>query len=155
MILRLLILLTTVVLTFGLIEISRNVSAASADLSKFLWKNRLLFIFAPDRTHPFFDYLHGSIKARPEEVVDRELIIFEIFESGLSRVDGTDLDSQTAHALQSRFNIPRNKFAVILVGKDGGIKLNRQEQTHIEEIFSLIDTMPMRQEEMRRKSQSR
>ena len=36
---------------------------------------------------------------------------------------------------------------LILIGKDGGIKLNSRK-TSLEEIFSLIDTMPMRQEEM-------
>ena len=33
------------------------------------------------------------------------------------------------------------------IGKDGGIKLNSRK-TSLKEIFSLIDTMPIRQEEM-------
>jgi len=41
---------------------------------------------------------------------------------------------------------------VLLVDKDGGIKLNRQNETRLEDIFTLIDAMPMRQEEMRQKS---
>ena len=40
-----------------------------------------------------------------------------------------------------------SEFRLILIGKDGWIKLNTRK-TSLEEIFSLIDTMPMRQEEM-------
>jgi hypothetical protein len=38
-----------------------------------------------------------------------------------------------------------------LVGKDGGIKLKRGDQVDLREIFGLIDSMPMRQREMRQK----
>jgi hypothetical protein len=41
---------------------------------------------------------------------------------------------------------------VILIGKDGGEKLSREEGTTLGEIFGLIDTMPMRRREMRRKT---
>ncbi|MFO7687606.1 MAG: DUF4174 domain-containing protein [Desulfobacterales bacterium] len=37
------------------------------------------------------------------------------------------------------------------MGKDGGIKLKRNDQVRLEEIFQLIDSMPMRQDEMRQK----
>ena len=45
---------------------------------------------------------------------------------------------------------PRTTFEVILVGKDGGVKLRRGQPVAASEISALIDTMPMRQEEMRR-----
>ncbi len=41
-------------------------------------------------------------------------------------------------------------FEVLLVGKDGGVKLRRDEPVTASEIVALIDSMPMRQEEMRR-----
>ena len=122
------------------------------DLSQFQWKNRLLFLFAPNRSHPLFDALQKSLSIEQAEVADRDLVIFEILESGPSRMDMTDLDPQVTQSLRDRFEVPRGRFAIILVGKDGGIKLNRQEQTRLEDIFSLIDSMPMRREEMRQKS---
>jgi hypothetical protein len=48
-------------------------------------------------------------------------------------------------------DVSRGEFAVILMGKDGGIKLRRQSQTKLTDIFALIDAMPMRREEMRQK----
>ncbi|MEE4600953.1 MAG: DUF4174 domain-containing protein [Desulfobacteraceae bacterium] len=124
------------------------------DLSQFRWKNRLLFLFAPNRSHPLFDVLQKSIATQQAEVADRDLVIFEILESGTSRLDTSDLDPQVAQSLRDKFDVSPGRFAVILVGKDGGTKLNRQEQTQLEDIFALIDAMPMRMEEMRQKSRT-
>ncbi len=41
-------------------------------------------------------------------------------------------------------------FEVLLVGKDGEVKLRRAEPVAASEITALVDTMPMRQNEMRR-----
>ena len=41
-------------------------------------------------------------------------------------------------------------FEVLLVGKDGGVKLRRETAVAPSEITALIDTMPMRRAEMRR-----
>ena len=40
-------------------------------------------------------------------------------------------------------------FEVLLVGKDGGVKLRREKPVAASEITALIDTMPMRRNEMR------
>ncbi|MBW2492220.1 MAG: DUF4174 domain-containing protein, partial [Deltaproteobacteria bacterium] len=40
-----------------------------------------------------------------------------------------------------------------LIGKDGGIKLKRNDQIDLETIFELIDSMPMRNDEIRQKNQ--
>jgi hypothetical protein len=131
----------------------RNASAAPLDLAQFQWKNRLLFLFAPNRNHPFFDSLRQAIVARQAEVADRDLVIFEILESGPSTMNAAHLDSQSAQSLREKFEVSQGEFSVILIGKDGGIKLNRQNQTRLEDIFGLIDSMPMRREEMRQKAQ--
>jgi hypothetical protein len=132
---------------------SRHISLAnSLDLSQFQWKNRLLFLFAPNRNHPLFEPLHQSLAAQKTEAADRDLVIFEILESGPSSMNANYLDPEAANSLRKKFDVPRGRFAVILVGKDGGTKLNRQDQTQLEVVFALIDAMPMRQEEMRQKS---
>ena len=122
------------------------------EFDQFKWKNRLLFIFAPDVSHPVFDALKKEISARKTDVADRDLVIFEILEAGSSRIDEKPIDLQTANRLRERFAIPIGRFAVILVGKDGGTKLQRQEETRLEDIFGLIDSMPMRQQEIRKKA---
>lgn len=82
---------------------------------------------------------------------DRDLVVFEVLERESSRVGDTLLDKEAADAIRKRFAAAPNRFTVILVGKDGGIKLKRNEQTDLRQIFTLIDSMPMRQNEMRQK----
>ena len=146
--------LPAIIISLVLIASSLNAEETPMDLSQFQWKNRLLFLFAPNRSHPLFDVLQKSIATQQAEVADRDLVIFEILESGTSRMDTNDLDPQVAQSLRDKFDVSPGRFAVILVGKDGGTKLNRQEQTQLEDIFALIDAMPMRMEEMRQKSRT-
>jgi hypothetical protein len=148
----LLVMLMVTVLSIGS---SRNVPAISLDLAQYQWKNRLLLLFAPNRNHPFFDSLQVALVAQQAEVADRDLVIFEILESGQSSVSMTPLDAQNAQSLREKFEVRPGGFTVILIGKDGGIKLNNQKQTRIEDIFGLIDSMPMRREEMTRKSRAK
>jgi hypothetical protein len=56
-------------------------------------------------------------------------------------------------ALRKRFHVASGTFAVILVGKDGGEKLRATEPIPWEALKSTIDSMPMRQQEMRKPAQ--
>jgi hypothetical protein len=125
--------------------------AISMDLSEFRWKNRLLFLFAPDSSHPLLKNLQTEIVSQKPEVEERDLVIFEILERGSSRMDAKILDHETADAIRKHFGVSEDEFTLILVGKDGGTKLRRQDPTGLKSIFDLIDSMPMRQNEMRRK----
>jgi hypothetical protein len=125
----------------------------SMDLAQFQWKNRLLFIFAQDVSHPLFKGLQSQIAAQKAEVEERDLIVFEVPAQGPARMNTNPLDQQEADSIRSQFAVPSNAFSLILVGKDGGIKLKRSDQVDLSEVFGLIDSMPMRQREMRQKSQ--
>ena len=140
--------LPAMIISLVLIASSLDAEETPMDLSQFQWKNRLLFLFAPNHSHPLFDVLQKSIAKQQAEVADRDLAIFEIMESGTSRMDTNDLDPQVAQSLRDKFDVSPGQLALILVGKDGSVKLNRQEQTRLEDIFALIDSMPMRRQEM-------
>jgi hypothetical protein len=123
------------------------------DLTQFQWKNRLLLIFAPDVNDEFFQKLQGEIIAQKAGVEDRDLVVFEIFERGQSRMNTAHLDQEAVDSIRKRLAVPQSTFRVILIGKDGGMKLERDDQVGLEEIFERIDSMPMRKNEMRQKNQ--
>jgi hypothetical protein len=141
------IILTAIFLTFA------AWSAGTMNLSQYKWKNRLLLVFAPHNSHPTLSDLKNDISAQREEILERDLIVFEIYEIGPSYEDKTRIDPQKADAARRDFRVPSGSLTVILIGKDGGVKLRRDEPVDLRDIFLLIDAMPMRQEEMRRKSQ--
>jgi hypothetical protein len=147
---KILLMVMMIVTIFSVDNITAG--AQAMDLSPYQWKNRLLFLFAPDRFHPMYDALHKSLAAQASEVADRDLVIFEVLESDLSLAKKDMIDSESARLLREKFGVDRGDFAVILVGKDGGTKLKRKGRTPLKDIFALIDSMPMRQEEMRQKA---
>ena len=127
--------------------------ALSMDLTQFQWKNRLLFLFAEDANDPFFKNLQSQIMAQKAEVDDRDLIVFEVPAQGPARMNNSPLDRKEADSIRTHFAIPSNTFSLILVGKDGGIKLKSKDRVDLSDVFGLIDSMPMRQREMQRKNQ--
>ena len=125
----------------------------SMDLTQFQWKNRMLFILAQDGNHPLFKDLQSQVVAQKAEVDDRDLIVFEVPAQGPARMNDSTLDRKEADSIRNHFAITGDEFSLILVGKDGGIKLKRMDQVDLREVFKLIDSMPMRQNEMRQKKQ--
>ena len=125
----------------------------SMDLTQFQWKNRLLFIFAENSSHALFKDLQSQIVAQKAEIDDRDLIVFEVPAQGPTRMNNIPLDRNEADSIRTHFAIPSNTFSLILVGKDGGIKLKREDRVDLSDVFGLIDSMPMRQREMQQKNQ--
>lgn len=119
------------------------------DLSRYQWESRLLLIFAPSEDDERFRDLKKEMCDRDDEIVDRDLLVFHILERGESRLGDISIDRQSATLLRDRFSAKPGQFTVVLIGKDGGEKLRRGDEVNIAEIFSLIDSMPMRQREMR------
>ena len=126
---------------------------AALDLSRYKWKNRLLFVFAPHSSHPSLIDLKYDMSVQKEKILDRDLIVFQIYETGSSFKGMNEIDHETADQLRREFRVSPGLLTVILVGKDGGVKLRQNQQVNLKQIFLLIDGMPMRREEMRRKNQ--
>jgi hypothetical protein len=119
------------------------------DLGEYKWKSRLLLIFSPSESHP--DYMAQKIELEEQmaEVEDRDLIVFTVLEEGESLIGGSSVGDTAAESLRNQFGIESGQHTVILMGKDGGEKLRSTGHVPMEDIFSLIDSMPMRQTEMR------
>jgi hypothetical protein len=125
-----------------------------ADLTSYRWKNRLLLVFSPTESDPGFAAFDPNVSRELAAVKDRDLIVFRVFEKGPSRVDEHPLSSEDAQNLRRRFEVGPGRFTVILIGKDGGVKMVREHRAELQEIFDLIDSMPMRQREMREKGKT-
>lgn len=52
--------------------------------------------------------------------------------------------------LRRRYGVAPGRFAVLLIGKDGGVKLRSDAPLTARTLFDAIDAMPMRRAEMRR-----
>jgi len=118
------------------------------DLSEYRWKHRLLIVFAPSAQDARYQSLARELERERDKIIDRDLFVFLVFETGQSGVNQKVISKTAAEWLQRHFSITSGQFIVVLVGKDGGEKLRQESIVHVDEIFSLIDSMPMRQREM-------
>ena len=109
------------------------------DRPRFSPKHRHLLLFAPSASDDRLARMERALEEHATAVSDRDLVVHRA-------TDGPDADSAS---LRDSWDVPADAFCVILVGKDGGEKLRRYEPVDLQEIFALIDAMPMRRREMR------
>lgn len=132
-----------------------GISFAQSPLDAHRWQHRVLLIFAPDQQHSALQEQLILLTQKSTEVTDRDLIFYTINTSGGSNSMGALLQKSEAIAIRRQFAVSEQQFLVILVGKDGTEKLRRWEATDPRVFFALIDTMPMRQSELKQRRKGR
>jgi hypothetical protein len=122
------------------------------DFSTYQWKNRLLILFAPSEDAPIYQSFKEQLQRRTQEVRDRDLLTFHVFESGEGRLADLPLNKEQVLFLRKRFSVIPGQLMVILIGKDGEVKFRKESPADLSDIFSIIDAMPMRQREIRERA---
>lgn len=139
-IIKTIVLLLIPMLTFGQ---SEDV------LQPYLWKNRLLIVFAPSSRNLDYQKQMSMIEKASTGFAERHLIVFSVFENQGITSTHQSLDSHTCKKLYKKFKVSKDKFTIILIGKDSGEKYRKNTILTAEELFAVIDAMPMRKAEMR------
>lgn len=116
---------------------------SSQELKDFKWKNRILLLVDHGNNLEKSELQLRKFKAQLNEMQERDLILFVYNGKNLMDIDGTLTNIKMD-------NVPYNDYqGVILIGKDGGVKLRKKFVVEATEIFELIDQMPMRRSEMK------
>jgi hypothetical protein len=125
-------------------------ATSAQDLKKYQWKNRIILLkdirFDSDKLQDQLDLLHVNT----EKLEARDLLIFIVTDESV--FDNSKIKTK----LNSSSIIKKYGLAdfngLVLVGKDGGVKLKESFIVNPKTIYNLIDSMPMRQAEMRSSS---
>ena len=105
-------------------------------------------MFAPNsKTETYIEQMR-LFAEQPAETVERDLLVFSLFDQEPGRWQDRSISVAAAESARENFKVAKDSFAVLLIGKDGGVKLQSQQPVSPTDIFDLIDTMPMRQREM-------
>ena len=145
--------LTSVIVATALIcTFSHDLFAQSTmkPFSEFVWKNRVLVVFADDFDDEYYKNQIQILKADTIDLNERNLIVFGVSQTIVKTEYGDKADRITAKEVRDYYRITQGANSTILIGKDSGEKQRWSELIETVHIFSLIDTMPMRQLEMRR-----
>jgi hypothetical protein len=137
-----------ILVSFSMAQSSEKVSVADLDLDALRWKNRILVLFSPSESEASFQSQKQGLASSAEAVLDRDLMILEIIEQGQSRAGNRLLSEKSVQGIRKRLGVETGSFQVLLIGKDGGIKLRSSEPVSAKDIFGLIDSMPMRRQEI-------
>lgn len=123
-------------------------TAKGQELDTYRWKNRIVLLIA---NQPDLDTYARQIKelhSDPDGIKERRLIIFRIEPDRYSQ----SLENNHWQKRDKHFQAhpaSNDKFEFVLIGLDGGIKTRRSTLVSNADLFTLIDGMPMRQQEMR------
>ena len=109
--------------------------AGDSDLSEFLWINRVIVVFADSPADPRFGQQIEELNDGMAMLTDRDVVVL------------TDTDPSARSHLRTTLR-PRG-FALVLVDKDGEVKLRKPTPWTVREITRSIDKTPMRQREVR------
>ena len=131
---------------------AQTAAVAPLDLSLYRNRNRLVFVFAPTAKNEAFVQQESLWKNKAAGFTDRDLIAFSVLGSGQSKRGPYGLPPHDADQLRQRFGIKVGEFRVVLVGKDGHTAYSSGRPVPLPALFGRIDAMPMRRDEMRRKS---
>lgn len=110
------------------------------DLRDFIWKKRPVVVFADSDQDPRFKEQMTLLTARLDALEARDVVIL------------TDTDPTNLSELREKLR-PRG-FMMVLIGKDGGVKLRKPFPWDVREINRVIDKMPLRREELRSERQA-
>ena len=113
-------------------------------ITELKWQHRIILIKEDTSCD---QYIENLINAKLE-IDDRHILWFLICSNKLETNYTGTIDTDFATNISNKFFVSNNVKA-ILIGKDGGVK-RRTESLNLIGLFALIDTMPMRQSEMRR-----
>jgi len=128
-----------------------NVYAYAADapfaLMQYHWKKRVLVVSAPTADDENLKKQQREVALTSEDFAERDMALVTLLENAVSTAEGTELTNEEAATARAALKIRPGSFAVRLIGKDGSVKLSSETATSMTEIYSLIDSMPMRQRE--------
>ena len=105
-----------------------------SDLSEYLWKNRPVVVFADSPDDPRFHEQIERLSQGAEALFDRDVVVL------------VDTDPAANSMLRQKLR-PRG-FMLVLVGKDGGVKLRKPSPWTVRELSRTIDKFPSRLREV-------
>lgn len=120
-----------------------------ADMNDYLWRHRPLLVFAPAADDSVVAAQRSALAGHAADLLERDMILIEIIGDQVS-IDGRHASAMTSSDLRDRYGVRDDASVVLLVGKDGGVKMSQTSALSPLDLFQTIDAMPMRQREMGR-----
>ena len=129
--------LTVLLVAAGLMAASVDVHAQTSpdDLAKLKGNSRPIVVLSDSRDDPRVAKQISTLDHTRPGLTQRNIKVLR--------------EAQPGSTLRKSLGVEEKGFAVVLVGKDGSVKKVWKDPVDPKAIFSIIDAMPMRQQEMK------
>ena len=131
-------------------------NAQGNPLEELKWKNRILLLLHESESNDTYREQLTALGKIDANYDDRRLIVIDVQKQRFQIRNKIELDWRrnnwiSNETLYAKYAFKKANFTVVLIGLDGGIKLQQTEVLQIQELFDVIDAMPMRSAELKRK----
>jgi len=128
-------------------------TSKAQDLQQYQWENRIIVVYSNETEVDLVSKQLKLLTKESNKLSERKLMVIQAHKNQY-RTIFPENSEWVSSSLKDKLKISvETEFEVFLLGLDGGIKLRQQEIVQTEKLFSLIDGMPMRKAEIRRKDQ--
>lgn len=135
------------IILYGLVFLTNQANGQM--LSSHQWENRVLIISTPIASLDLAEKQIHWLNQDTTGLKERKLLVYQTKPDHYKRAlkNGSWQRSNELHALYHQLH---QNYTVTLIGLDGGVKLTQNQPITLEKLFGRIDSMPMRQSEIRR-----
>ena len=140
-------ILFMVMLSLSIVAAEKANEKVKLALNKYAWEKRQLIVFTPSNAHDQYQLFKKVAAEFGDEFKERKLHTWHVIANDVVRLDSKVQDGIKSQDFRDAYSVSNDEFRLLLIGYDQGVKL-RQKQVNIDYLFSEIDQMPMRIQEM-------
>ncbi len=115
----------------------------SQNLDSHRWNDRVIIISADEANSKLAESQFNVLKAEKDKLKDRKIVIYKCISNNCIFYNGEEA-SKTI-----KMDVSIKGFETVLVGLDGGQKFKSKKVENPSVFLNLIDTMPMRRQELK------
>jgi len=136
-----------------LIVLLFSINMYAQDLKTHQWEHRILIVKIPNGNSIKAQKQYKEIHKSLEGMIERKLVLYTIVNEDFFFVNYESCTLNNTGKISKKLKEILNQkedFEILLIGLDGGIKLKQTNVLTQENLFNIVDAMPMRSNELRK-----
>jgi len=136
----------------GLLGTFMSQITQAQDLKSHQWENRIILMVSHSEESKEYQAQIAQFSKLPRELKERKMLIYQVLPEQYRimnyQINAKENKWVSSPVLFTKFANKKEDFKVILIGLDGGVKLEASRLVTASELFETIDSMPMRRAEL-------
>ena len=121
-----------------------SLPVVAGSLDGYLFDTRPILLFTSSSKHPRFLQQLSAFTQYECEFYKRDMEVLTVVGNGKSVIDGDTLSNEDVSFLKDELEVGSYSELLVLVGKDGRVKLRAHMPLSANDLLRLVDAMPMR-----------